>query len=67
MRTNRSERSGSLILRVWTEARTDAPLRARIIEVSQSERKEREVAMTASASEACEMVCAWLEAFVEDA
>ncbi|HXM55463.1 MAG TPA: hypothetical protein VOB72_08735 [Candidatus Dormibacteraeota bacterium] len=63
MGSNRPERSGTLVLRVWTEADAETPLRARMVEVSHFEGAERDVAVTATAVEVCALVCAWVEAF----
>jgi hypothetical protein len=62
---DQSERSGVLLLRVWTEPRADAPLWATITTERDLNAAARTEVAVAGLPEIVDVVRAWLEEFVE--
>jgi hypothetical protein len=54
------ERRGTLIVRVWVDEESSAPLLARVVEVVDEPVGERTIAVVASAEAACEALRRWL-------
>ena len=59
------ERSGVLVLRVWTEPRTDASLRAQITAERDLNASNRITVAAAGQREIVDVVREWLEHFVD--
>lgn len=62
---DQSERSGVLVLRVWTEARADVRLWATITAERDLDAAARTEVAAAGLPEIVDLVRAWLEEFVE--
>jgi hypothetical protein len=62
----RRDRSGMLIVRLWIESSALEGLRARITQTLDSAGPEQAVATVATAEEICEVVKAWVDAFVNE-
>jgi hypothetical protein len=62
---DQSERSGVLVLRVWTESREDVPLWATITAERDLDAAARTEIAAAGLPEIVDVVRAWLEEFVE--
>jgi hypothetical protein len=61
------ERSGVLVLRVWTEPQADVPLRAKITAERDLNAAGRTEVAAAGLPEIVDVVRAWLEEFAEPA
>lgn len=58
-----TNRSGVLILRLWTEANHSTGLRARITQMLDMSRTEESVAVAASVDDICRVVKQWVDEF----
>lgn len=65
MKSQSSDRTGILIVRLWIEGDAGEGLRARITQTLDSTGREQAVATAASPQDICDVVRTWVEAFIE--
>ena len=65
MKTQTTDRTGVLILRVWVEEHHETGLRARITQALDSAAAEQPVAVAANADDICAIVKKWVQAFTD--
>jgi hypothetical protein len=67
MKGSSSDRSGVLIVRLWSEANHQRGLRARVTQILDTMAAEESVAVAASAADICAVVERWVEDFAGSA
>lgn len=63
MKTQTTDRTGVLILRLWIETNHETGLRARITQTLDSTATEQPIAIAATADDICSIVKKWVQAF----
>jgi hypothetical protein len=63
MKTQTTDRTGVLILRLWIETNHEIGLRARITQTLDSTATEQPLAVAATADDICSIVKKWVQAF----
>lgn len=65
MKTQTTDRTGVLILRLWIEANHETGLRARITQTLDTAAAEQPVAVAANADDICAIVKQWVQSFAD--